>query len=215
MASDKHRSCYGGHCCVLHGCKFGHDDCPIVTEKEPQEGGCYECSEDREDPPPEYDDAPYGCPRCGSTRIIFSAAYDIPEGQKPRMEDPIRYFVLCLSCKHEGQWAEFKGHKDREARRTVMSANPFNMGHLIEGVVEQDPVTDKYFIRTEGAQGRPERFDVEEALAAHKGKHVRFTLVSFEDLAKLAKLVESGGVGAQVTGLAPDNLPGFNVKRQS
>lgn len=214
MDSDKHNCCYGGHCCVLHGCKYDYDDCPIVTEERPQEGGCETCGLIHSgyfDEEPEYEDAPYGCPHCGSTRIIFSAAYDIPEGQKPRMEDPIRYFVLCLSCKHEGQWAEFKGHKDRATRSTVM-ANPFNMGHLIEGVVEQDPLTDKLYIRTMTHDGKSGRFDVDEALAAYKGKEVRFTLVSFENLARLAELVEKGG--AQVQGIKPDGLPGFNVERK-
>jgi len=93
---------------------------------------------------------------------------------------------------------------------------PFNMGHLIEGTVEQDPVTNKFFIRTEDLKGNSARFDVEAALAEHKGKPVRFTLISFENLARLQELVESsgGGEGAEVTGLAPDNLPGFDVKRK-
>ena len=93
-------------------------------------------------------------------------------------------------------------------------ANPFNMGHLIEGTVEQDPVTNKLFIRTVGNDGKAGRFDVEDALAQHKGKEVRFTLVSFENLARLTEMVEAAGAAAEVTGLAPDNLPGFDVKRK-
>jgi len=92
--------------------------------------------------------------------------------------------------------------------------DPFNMGHLVEGTAEQDPITDNLFIRTVDAEGKTGRFDVQGALAAHVGKEVRFTLVSFENLAKLAELVERGG-GPQVAGLAPDGLPGFDVKRKA
>jgi hypothetical protein len=92
--------------------------------------------------------------------------------------------------------------------------NPLNMGHLIEGTIEQDPLTDKFFIRTVDQQGKASRFDIEAALAEHKGKEVRFTLISFENLAQLAELVEASGAGAVVTGLEPDNLPGFDVQRK-
>ncbi|KKL28429.1 hypothetical protein LCGC14_2375190, partial [marine sediment metagenome] len=155
-------------------------------------GGCYKCGEDQENPLPEYGDAPYGCPRCGSSRIIFSSAYDKPEGRPPTVDDPLRYFVLCLACKHEGQWADFKGSKSVQTRRTIMS-NPLGMGHLIEGKVEQDPMTDRFNIQTVDTDGKPTTFDVQAALEALNGQGVRFTLVSLEDLAKLAKMVEDQG----------------------
>ena len=69
------------------------------------------------------------------------------------------------------------------------------MGHLVEGVVEQDPMTDRYTIRTE--QGS---FDIQETLAKYKGKPVRLTLVDFETLRKLAEMVEQAG-GSPVEGL--------------
>jgi len=75
-------------------------------------------------------------------------------------------------------------------------SNPFNMGHLVEGVVEQDPITDQFTIRTpEGTT-----FDVQKALGELKGQAVRFTLVSFETLQRLAEMVEKGG-GGQVLGV--------------
>lgn len=193
-----HASCYGGHCCVLHGCKYCHDDCPIVLEKEVQEGGCETCGLIHlgyYDPAPECDDAPYGCPRCGSSRIIFSARYDKPEDRGPTVDDPIRYFVLCLACKHEGAWADFKGNKSGQTRRTIMSnpLGPLGIGHLIEGEVEQDPMTDRFNIRTIDTDGKTTTFDVQAALEALNGQGVRFTLVSLEDLAKLTKMVEAQG----------------------
>lgn len=95
--------------------------------------------------------------------------------------------------------------------------DPTMLGHLIEGVVEQDPMTDNYVIRTVDQDGQPVTFDVQEALARLKGQEVRFTLASFENLAKLSEIVESlGGAGQEITGLAPDNLPGapFQVHRK-
>lgn len=76
---------------------------------------------------------------------------------------------------------------------------PFNMGHLIEGVVEQDPMTDRFVIRTD-KDGEPVTFDPQQALEGLKGQAVRFTLVSFENLQKLASMVEGAG-GGQVAGL--------------
>lgn len=98
-----------------------------------------------------------------------------------------------------------------------MSAfDPTTLGHLIEGVVEQDPMTDNYVIRTVDQDGKPVTFDVQEALAKLKGQEVRFTLASFENLARLSQIVEQMGADAQITGLAPDNLPGapFQVHRK-
>lgn len=188
------------------------DDCPVATGQEEQAGACEECGLEREgyygEPMPEFDDAPYGCPRCGSTRVVFHGVYDIPEGQRPVMGDPIRKFVLCLACKHEGQWTEFKGHKDRQVRSSVM-ANPFSMGHLIEGTVEQDSKTGQCVIRTDKGA-----FDVQAALLALKGKDVRFTLVSFENLQRLAELVENQG-GGRVTGIQPEELGvPFDVRKK-
>lgn len=64
------------------------------------------------------------------------------------------------------------------------------LGHLIEGVVEQDPLTDRYVIQTVDSDGNPVTFDPEKALAALLGQEVRLTLASFDALAQLAALVE-------------------------
>jgi hypothetical protein len=31
------------HCCVLHGCKYGHKNCPVVTQQIKQEYLCEDC----------------------------------------------------------------------------------------------------------------------------------------------------------------------------
>jgi len=79
------------------------------------------------------------------------------------------------------------------------------MGYLIEGTVEQDPMTDKIVIRTTDAQGRPVSFDPMEAFAKLRGQEVRFTLVSFANLSRLAAMVETQGTG-QVFGIHPEDI---------
>jgi hypothetical protein len=32
-----------GHCCVLHGCKYGDDDCPVETGAKEQSYSCEQC----------------------------------------------------------------------------------------------------------------------------------------------------------------------------
>lgn len=80
------------------------------------------------------------------------------------------------------------------------------LGHLLEGVVEQDPLTDHYQIRTVDSDGRHVSVDLSELLERYRGKPVRLTLASLENLAKLAALVESQGGGGQVTGVGSDLL---------
>lgn len=70
-----------------------------------------------------------------------------------------------------------------------------DIGYLVEGTVERDPMTDRVTIRTVDADGKPIDFDPSQALAHYVGKEVRFTLASFETLDRLAELakVEEGG----------------------
>ncbi len=63
-----------------------------------------------------------------------------------------------------------------------------SMGHLVEGVVEQDPMTDRFVIRTDKGM-----FDPHEVLSKFEGRSVRMTLVDFDTLQRLAKMVEAGG----------------------
>jgi hypothetical protein len=92
--------------------------------------------------------------------------------------------------------------------------NPLDFGHLIEGTIEQDPLTDRFSVRTVDAGGKPISVDIGELLAKFVGKEVRFTLASIEALGELAKMVEEGGTG-QVMGLHPDQLAiPFNIQRK-
>lgn len=69
-----------------------------------------------------------------------------------------------------------------------------DLGHLIEGVVEQDPLTDRHLIKVEKEDGTVSQFDIQEALARYRGQEVRLTLASFEAIEKLAAMVEAGDI---------------------
>ena len=38
---------HASHCCVLHGCKYGDEDCPVVSGEIKQEYICEDCGDDR------------------------------------------------------------------------------------------------------------------------------------------------------------------------
>lgn len=80
------------------------------------------------------------------------------------------------------------------------------LGYFVEGVVEQDPMDDRYLIRTVDSQGRPVQFDVLDALSRMVGKEVRLTLNSFENLAELERLVRESG--QDVLGIRAEDIPG-------
>lgn len=92
-------------------------------------------------------------------------------------------------------------------------ANPFAFGHLIEGRLEQDPMTDEYCIRSVDGKGKPVTIRLNKILGSLIGQDVRLTLASFENLARLASMVEEAGTG-QVTGVQMADVPGANVVRK-
>jgi hypothetical protein len=67
---------------------------------------------------------------------------------------------------------------------------PFDFGHLIEGLVERDPLTGACYIAVLQNDDSIVRFDVQEALGKLVGKEVRLTLASFEIIERIADLVE-------------------------
>jgi hypothetical protein len=96
----------------------------------------------------------------------------------------------------------------------VPTPEPSVLGHIIEGRVEQDPLTGRYQVMTVGADGKANVVDFQELAAPYMGKDVRLTLASFENLDKLARMAEHAG-GGMVSGVMPDDLPGvsFNIQR--
>jgi hypothetical protein len=72
-----------------------------------------------------------------------------------------------------------------------------DLGHLIEGVVEQDPLSDRFLIKVEREDGTVSQFDVQEALSRYKGQEIRLTLASFDAINKLAAMVEAGDISLE------------------
>lgn len=72
---------------------------------------------------------------------------------------------------------------------------PLDFGYVVEGVIEQDPVTGQHTIRTVDQQGKPINFDVNAALGRYVGQEVRFILTSFETINRLEEMAKQGELG--------------------
>jgi len=64
------------------------------------------------------------------------------------------------------------------------------IGFLIEGVVELDPMTGLDRIRVVGDDGKASYIDPQTLLRAYRGQEVRLTLASFEALERVARMLE-------------------------
>ncbi|PLS19419.1 hypothetical protein CVD28_03110 [Bacillus sp. M6-12] len=45
MEKSKH-GVHAHHCCIIHGCKYGNDDCPVTNKEVQQVYTCEYCSEE-------------------------------------------------------------------------------------------------------------------------------------------------------------------------
>jgi hypothetical protein len=68
-----------------------------------------------------------------------------------------------------------------------------DLGIMVEGFVEVDPISGRVLLRIPHEDGN--RFlDIQEHLAAQRGKEVRLIVTPLEAIAELAKMVEAGEV---------------------
>ncbi len=67
----------------------------------------------------------------------------------------------------------------------------FDVGTMVEGVVEIDPMTDHVVVRYETKAG-VQFFDLNERLLKYRGQEVRCIVTPLSTVAKLAQMVESG-----------------------
>lgn len=79
---------------------------------------------------------------------------------------------------------------DRRAPFGVTS--PMDLGIMVEGVVELDPMTGRMVLRIQRPDGGNDFMDIQEQLERHKGKEIRFIVTPLESIAELARMVESG-----------------------
>ena len=75
-----------------------------------------------------------------------------------------------------------------------------DLGLMVEGVVELDPMTGRLVVRYEDSKGAFQTVDVQEQLQRYRGEQVRCIITPMATVAKLAAMVESGAMKV-------DNIP--------
>lgn len=78
-----------------------------------------------------------------------------------------------------------------------MSQGQVGMGvYLVEGVVEQDPMSDRFVIQTTTPEGKPFTFDPQVALGRLKGQEVRVVLAPLATIQQIEETVQQQQEGA-------------------
>lgn len=68
------------------------------------------------------------------------------------------------------------------------------MGLIAEGVVELDPMSGNYVVRTEDEDGKVAFLDVQAQLQKYAGEEVRFIVTPLKTVAQLTAMVERGEI---------------------
>jgi hypothetical protein len=69
-----------------------------------------------------------------------------------------------------------------------------DLGLMVEGVVELDPMTGRMVLRIQQEDGSNLFLDIQEQLEKHKGKEIRLIATPLEAIAELARMVEAGDI---------------------
>lgn len=109
-------------------------------------------------------------------------------------------------------------HRRRLAKPSVylepMPLNLADMGYLIEGVVEQDPMDERYRIRTV-KDGKQVLIDPQELLAKYNGQDVKLTLSSLALIQQLQEELEKhGGLPGKDSVVSIQDFPQSTVTRK-
>ena len=67
-----------------------------------------------------------------------------------------------------------------------------DLGVMVEGTVELDPMSGRMVLRYEDAHGKLQFVDIQERLSAYKDQEVRFILTPLATVAKLGDMVAKG-----------------------
>jgi hypothetical protein len=93
MNKDIDVGVHQSHCCAIHGCKYGEDDCPVVTKKIIQDHICVDCEDDNIKTVDEIckriESGLKPCPFCGSIDLDY---FNNREGN---------FWIHCKNCKGE------------------------------------------------------------------------------------------------------------------
>lgn len=69
-----------------------------------------------------------------------------------------------------------------------MPADQFGV-YLVEGVVEQDPMTDRFVIQTMDQSGKPVVFDPQSVLEKLKGQEIRVIIAPLASIEEVERAV--------------------------
>lgn len=83
----------------------------------------------------------------------------------------------------------------------------FSQIYLVEGTVEQDPMTDQFTIHTVDPAGKAFSFDPNAALGRYKGQEVRLVIAPLVDIAKVEKLVQEQAASGEDAFVVEPMLP--------
>ena len=75
-----------------------------------------------------------------------------------------------------------------------MNDAKLDMGLMVDGVVELDPMSGRLVIRYQDSKGAFQTADIQERLLQYKGEEVRCIITPAATIAKMARMVESGAV---------------------
>jgi hypothetical protein len=88
--------------------------------------------------------------------------------------------------------------------------NLTDLGHILDGVIERDPMTEKLQIHTVDHQGKSLVIDLDALLGRYAGQEVKLTLASMDNIRRIQEAI---GDGEGVLGLMPEDIPGATFQR--
>jgi len=82
-----------------------------------------------------------------------------------------------------------------------------DLGQILEGTIEIDPMDERLQLRTFDSSGNPVTVDLQEVLREYQGQEVRVAIASLSGIQELQDMVEKlGGI--------PDGLEGLTLPRR-
>ena len=78
-----------------------------------------------------------------------------------------------------------------------------DLGIVVEGIVELDPITERMILRYEDKKGNTQLVDIQERLEAYRDQEVRFIVTPLATVARLGEMVESGELKLEHVPMVP------------
>jgi len=88
--------------------------------------------------------------------------------------------------------------------------NLSDLGHILDGVIERNPMSDKLQLHTLDVEGKSLVIDLEDLFSRYVGQEVKLTLAPMDNIRRLQEVL---GDGEGVVGLMPEDVPGATVNK--